>query len=433
MMPNLEVLHVNSADTGGGAARAAQRLHLALRAAGVDSMMLVRHAGSGAPGVFGPRSRIEATLNPLRCYAGRALMRLQSSGFRTPRSGNFLPSRWSRRIDLVGPDVVNLHWLGAETMSIEDIGRIRRPIVWTFHDMWAFCGAEHVEPDASRWAPGYLRENRSIGDTGLDIDRWVWTRKKNAWQQPMRIIVPSRWMADCVGRSALMAGKPVAIIPNVLDTECFRPHDRAECRRILGLPQDRKLVLFGAIQSATDVNKGYDLLSAALGKLAVQAQAGKFECVVFGQTAPASGPIPAIKTHWLGHIDCETTLAQIYSAADVMVVPSRVENLPQTATEAQSCACPVVAFRTCGLPDAVDDRITGYLAEPYDPEDLARGISWVTADRVRHQSLGIAARSRAERLWSAYIVLPKYQAEYRLAIEAGLQHSAIHTSANDGQ
>ena len=89
-------------------------------------------------------------------------------------------------------------------------------------------------------------------------------------------------MAECVSRSALLGHQPVAVIPNVLDTAVFRPHDRARCRAALGLPQDRPLVLFGAIQAGADPNKGFDLLVEALHHLVTDRSAAGIECVVFG-------------------------------------------------------------------------------------------------------------------------------------------------------
>src|SRR5205085_3842933 len=100
-------------------------------------------------------------------------------------------------------DIVNLHWVGGETMSIGDIGRIRKPIVWTLHDMWAFCGAEHYTDDgpAARWRHGYSAHNRSHHCAGIDIDRHTWNRKLQAWKNPMHVVAPSRWLADCARKS----------------------------------------------------------------------------------------------------------------------------------------------------------------------------------------------------------------------------------------
>jgi len=140
------------------------------------------------------------------------------------------------------------------------------------------------------------------------------------------------------------------------------------------------------------------------------------EGIVFGQSAPVLPLEIGIPLHWMGRLSDEATLSLIYSAADLTVVPSRQENLPQTAIEAQACGCPVVAFNTGGIPDAVSDRETGYLARAFDTDDLAFGISWVLADEVRHARLSSAARERALQLWSPEVVVKKYLAVYEQAI-----------------
>jgi glycosyltransferase involved in cell wall biosynthesis len=425
-------LHVTHSDSGGGAARAALRLHRALCNAGVESSMLLRTSTSGEPGIHGPRTSAEVSLGRLRSPIGRALMRLQRSITPEPRSGNFVPSRWARRIAAIDANIVHLHWVGDETMSIEDIGRISQPVVWTLHDMWAFCGAEHFHPSDARWVEGYGRDNRPAGDRGLDLDRQVWQRKRRAWRTSWRIIAPSGWMASCAARSALLGDMPVTVIPNVLDTTAFQPGDRRECRAALGLNDDRPLVLFGAIRAGADPNKGLDLLLEALQRIAVASPRLGLSCAVFGADAPPAGVSMPVPTRWLGHVNDDAMLARIYAAGDVMVVPSRIENLPQTATEAQSCGCPVVGFRTTGLPDAVDDRRTGWLARAFDAEDLAAGIRWVVEDPQRRHVLSIAARQRALRLWHPDVVFPQYLEQYALALEAARPHVAASAGSAAG-
>jgi glycosyltransferase involved in cell wall biosynthesis len=356
-------------------------------------------------------------INRLRSSLGKAVMRLQGSCVRAPRSGNFVPSRWSSPINASESDVVHLHWIGNETISIEDVARIRKPVVWTLHDMWTFCGTEHVEPDDARWAPGYQRANRRSGDFGLDLDLRVWQRKRAAWRGPMQIVTPSAWLAQCAKRSALLSSATVTVIPNVVATDTFMPRHQVACRAALKLPQDDLLILFGAIRADADANKGYDLLIEALSVLDAKSGPRLIRCVIFGQSAPDKPLRLKMPVHWMGHIDDESQLATLYGAADVMVVPSRVENLPQTATEAQACGCPVVAFRTSGLPDAVEDRATGYLAQPYDSADLARGILWVTENTERTGTLRRDARLRALRLWRPSVIVPQYVEEYRRALE----------------
>lgn len=422
-------LLVTQSDTGGGAARAALRLHRALRLAGVNSTMLVRAAASGEAGVHGARNRAEAVLGQLRSLMGRALMRLQQPIDTCPRSGNFVPSRWATRIESFAPDVVNLHWLGGETMSIEDIGRIRRPTVWSLHDMWAFCGTEHYLADPERSRQAYATATRPVASRGLDLDRLVWSRKRRSWHMPLRVVAPSNWLARCASQSTLLHDIPVTVIPNVLDTDTYRPHDRLACRAALGLPDDRPLLLFGAVFGDTDPNKGFDLLLQALQHVAADPRGTRVECVIFGIAEPNARPPLPLRTHWLGRIDDDAKLACIYAAADVMVVPSRVENLPQTATEAQACGCPVAGFAVTGMPDAVADRVTGWLAPAYDPRGLAEGILWLIEDGERRHRLSLAARERATRLWSAASVVPRYLDEYAQAIEDARQHAPAAASS----
>lgn len=412
----LRPLLLSCSDAAGGAARAAFRLHRSLIGAGVPSHMLVGVKASDWDAVEGPRSLMGRSVAALRAVVGVAGVRLQKTNNQVLHSLNFLPSYYHRRRSVLTKDVVHLHWVGNEFLSVGDIGRIMQPVVWTMHDMWPFCGAEHYAPDdgSARWRVGYRHTNRQMGDRGIDLDRWTWARKRAAWKRPIRLVAPSRWLAECAQQSALMHDWPVSVVPNVLDTAHFRPWPKALSRQMLNLPVDRKLILFGAMGGGHDPRKGWDLLQDALRQIApaMQDAAG----VIFGQSEPLRVPELGMPLHWLGPLHDDVTLSLAYSAADVMVVPSRQENLPQTGTEAQSCGCPVVAFDCTGLPDVVDHGSTGYLATAYDPADLAQGIRWVLEDPERYLALSTAARNRAVRLWDSSIVVPQYLDVYRQAI-----------------
>jgi glycosyltransferase involved in cell wall biosynthesis len=303
-------------------------------------------------------------------------------------------------------------------LSVANIGRLRKPMVWTLHDMWAFCGAEHYTED-NRWRDGYTRSNRPSYEEGFDVNRWTWNRKREYWKHPMHIVAPSRWLADCARESVLFRDWPVSVIPNVLDTDIYQPLDKGFCRQALHLPADLRIILFGAIGGGRDPRKGYDLLQDALARLATRGDAQNVLCVVFGQSAPQNPPALPFPIRWMGHVHDDVTLALLYNAADVMVVPSRQENLPQTATEPQACGCPVVAFDCTGFSDAVEHRETGYLARAFDTEDMAEGLRWILEDADLRDTLGRAARSRALRLWAPEVVVPQYLRVYEEAI--GLQ------------
>lgn len=417
----MKILNVSTSDIVGGAARAAYRLHRTLLAEEEESRMLVRSKNSGDLLVDGPISTVSKEWGAIRPAFGGLVLRLQHNSHHVFRSVSCLPSRWATAINESNADVVNLHWVAGEAMSIEDIGRIRKPVVWTLHDMWPFCGTEHYAPDGddTRWKQGYAPTNRPEGQTGIDLDRWAWHRKVRAWCKPIQIITPSHWLSRCVAASALMRDWPVATIPNVLDTDTYKPVDRGFARAALNLPQDKTIVLFGAIAGGVDPRKGYDLLLESLRHFSRVDDAGKSAlCVVFGQLAPPQQPNIAIPMQWMGHIHDDVTLALLYSAANVMVVPSRQEAFGQTASEALACGCPVVAFDATGLVDVVDHKVTGYLAKAFDEEDLAHGISWVLEDKVRWKMLSDASRQRAVQLWSPTVVVPQYQEIYRATVKA---------------
>ena len=162
---------------------------------------------------------------------------------------------------------------------------------------------------------------------------------------------------------------------------------------------------------------GIDLLLAALTQLRTQENLQDLQLVVFGQRAPQSPPQLGFPVHYAGHLHDDLSLRALYSAADVMVVPSRQEAFGQTASEAHACGTPVVAFNTGGLSDIVDDRVTGALAEPFEPASLAEAIRWVLEDSTRRLALGAAARSRAERLWNPERVAGLYAEVYEKAIQ----------------
>jgi len=191
-----------------------------------------------------------------------------------------------------------------------------------------------------------------------------------------------------VKESPLLGDRHVEVIPNGLDTSVFCPTEKSVSRKRFGLPNDKKLILFGGIRSVQNRLKGFDLLVQALHYLVD----GDYELVVFGSEKPnMTNPIP-VPTRFMGHIDSEEILADLYTAMDVVVVPSRQEVFGQTAIEALSCAVPVVAFRTGGLIDIVVHKKNGYLAEPFKPEDLATGIEWVLKDAGRYRDLSAEAR-----------------------------------------
>ena len=409
---------LNHADITGGAARAAHRIHHALRQQGVDSMMHVNQASSGDWTVQGPPEKWGRAWAKVRAPMGEIITRLLKTDNPVIHSPAILPSAWPTRLNNSDADVIHLHWINSEMLSIGNIGRLRKPVVWTLHDMWAFCGAEHYTEDF-RWRDGYTKLNRPSYESGFDLNRWTWQRKHKHWKYPMHIITPSSWLADSVRESVLMRDWPVHVVPNAIDTDTWQPVTKTLAREILHLPPDVPLLLFGAIGGTDDPRKGFDLLRKALQHL--DGQLPGLELVILGQLAPRQPENLGFPVHYSGHINDDVSLRLLYSATDLLVIPSRQDNLPNTGVEALSCGRPVVAFDTCGLPDIVQHQRTGYLASPYDAEDLAHGIRWVFENSERHARLCVRARENAVARFAYPIVAEKYLSVYEAAI-------ASHTS-----
>ena len=325
-------------------------------------------------------------------------------------SPSVLPSNWVKHINNSDVDIVHLHWIQGEMLSIKDISKIKKPIVWTLHDMWAFCGAEHYTND-NRWREGYYRNNRPNYELGFDLNRWTWNRKKKYWKSPIQIITPSNWLAKCVKESALMKSWPVSVIYYPIDTEQWAPMDKKHARQLLNLSQDANLILFGAAGKKKDPRKGYDLLLSALECIKADKKIKKIELVVFGQSKPKSQPDLGFPIHYFGHLYDNLSLRALYSATDLMAVPSRQDNLPNTAVEAQACGTPVVSFDIGGLPDIIEHQKTGYLAKPFDTNDLAQGIDWVL-NAENYSELCKNAHDKVLKEFDSEVVAKKYIALY---------------------
>jgi glycosyltransferase involved in cell wall biosynthesis len=299
-------------------------------------------------------------------------------------------------------------------MSIADIGRLTKPVVWTLHDMWAFCGAEHYTV-GQRYRKGYSAANRPPDESGFDLDRWTWRRKQRHWRRPFQIVTPSHWLASCVEQSGLMRDWPVTVIPNPVDTKIWWPVDKLLARQKLNLPPDARVLLFGALGGDEDPRKGFDLLRDALQHLRGRInglELNGLELVVIGQLAHTQETPLGFPVRHTGYLHDDEKLRLLYSAADAVAVPSRLEAFGQTASEAHACGTPVVAFNTGGLADIVAHRQTGYLATPFDVQDLAAGIEWVLRAKASGPDLRIAARERACLLWDSPIVARQYAELY---------------------
>lgn len=408
----MKISILNFSDSAGGAARASYRIHTALRQMNVDSTLMVDDAGTSDWTVQqGAHNRWARLRGRLRQLGGAMISRTLITANPILHSPAVFPSKWPAIVNASDADLVHLIWVNGEMLSIEDVPRIRKPLIWTLQDMWGICGAEHVTEDA-RPFEGYLNTNRPEHESGLDLNRLTWLRKRRAWK-PMQMVTPSRWMADCVRRSALMRDWPVAVIPNPIDTERWYPFSKPLARELFRLPKDKRLLLFGTAGANSAPHKGFDLLQSALNNL--RGHPG-IELVIFGELTPRVPPDLGFPVHYVGHLHDDLSMQMLYSAADLVIIPSRVDNLPNVGLEALACGLPIAAFDVCGLPDIATHEKTGYLAKPFDTNDLAHGIAWLLSDEKRLADMAEAARADAVSRFSYPVIASAYHALYEQVI-----------------
>jgi glycosyltransferase involved in cell wall biosynthesis len=411
----LKILHVNTHDIQGGAARAAYRLHQALLTAGVDSQMLVQYKSSDDHAVI----RLDSGLQKIRAKFSPALdalpLKRYPSRTKTLFSTAWVPlSGTAETINRINPDIVHLHWVNDGMMRIEELAKVNAPIVWSLHDMWAFTGGCHYDEECGAYKTGcgnckVLRSSKSN-----DLSKKIFKRKQTVFapiKNRLTIIGLSQWLKTCAEQSQLFQDTKVINLPNLLNTQTFSPIDKKIARELLKLPQDKKLVLFGAMSATADPRKGFKELSQALDKLPEG-----IELIVFGSSKPKDKTTFKQQAHYLGYLHDNISLRLLYSAADVMVVPSLQENLSNAIMESLACGTPVVAFAIGGNGDMIDHQQNGYLAQPFDPKDLAHGIEWVL-NHPDYHTLSIQARQKVLDQFDAPRVAQQYIATYQTALK----------------
>ena len=401
--------HFNHSDSGGGASIAAYRLVSALNASILPATAKLRVIQSSKTDNIILRPTHQATLacNKLARFCSAQFSRLDSHSKSNPYSLSLWPSSIPRSLSMSKCDIVNLHWLQAESFSIEYLQKISKPLVWTLHDTWPFCGATHYPDDLfdQRFALGYLPRKNVYMPFCFDLDYLTWRRKVKAWRQALHVVCPSNWMKECANRSIIMRDWPATVIPNPLPVKVFAPRHKSTCRAHYHLPDDRFVITFSA-HDLSDKRKGISLLIKLLESirlyhdniivLAIGSYSSELE---------RSLPVPSFFT---GYLTSESAMSDALNCADVHIVPSLIDNLPQTATEAQSCGVPTLAFNVGGLSDTIEDHVTGYLAQPYDLSEMCQLLSSLILNPRLRSVMSRASRNRALALWSPDHVASRY-------------------------
>ena len=318
----------------------------------------------------------------------------------------------TRRPEFREADVIHLHWVNQGLLSLRGLRRILdsgKPVVWTMHDMWPATAICHLTLGCEEYRHGCGSCPYLPGHSRHDLAARVWRRKELLLQgRSIHFVACSQWLATEARGSRLLQGQEVTSIPNPIDTRVFCRRDRMAARQRLGLPADRRLILFAA-QRATNAYKGMDYLVEACRQLVAQhpEMCDNTALVILGGCADEVAAQMPLPSHALGYVSDTDRIVDVYNAADVFVLPSLSENLPNTIMEAMACGVPCLAFGVGGIPEEIDHLHNGYVARYRDAADLARGLHWLL-DEADRETLGREAVRHVAQHYSQHAVAMRY-------------------------
>jgi glycosyltransferase involved in cell wall biosynthesis len=296
------------------------------------------------------------------------------------------------------------------------------PVVRTLHEMSFFTGGCHYDIGCGKYTECCGSCPRLGSHRERDLSRQIWQRKRAVLgaiaPSRLHLVAPSRWLANEAKRSSLLQKFPVTVIPLALDTEVFCPRDRRGAREALGISPDALVVLFVASLISQPL-KGFALLAQALTGLS---DLTNLLLVSAGRDAPSvEVQIPHLPLGYLGN---ERLRSLVYSAADVFVIPSLYDNLPQTVLEATACGTPVVGFAVGGIPDMVRPGVTGWVVPPQDVGALRAAIRAVLQDPARRAEMAANCRRIAVEEYALEVQARRYIELYGMIL-AGVRHESL--------
>ena len=382
----MRVLLINTSERIGGAAVAASRLMEALKNNGIKAKLLVRDKQTEQITVVALRRSWKLVWK----FVWERIVIWKANRFK--KNNLFAVDIANAGTDITSlpefqqADVIHLHWINQGMLSLKNLEKILasgKPVVWTMHDMWPCTGICHH----ARECEGYRQECGSCpflygNGHRHDLSYRVFRRKQRLYHDyPLTFVTCSHWLEEKARQSALTTGHKIVCIPNPLNINLFKPHNKVTARERLKLPSNKKLILFGSVK-ITDKRKGIDYLIGSCNILANKHAELKDQLAVvaFGKQSGQLADLLPFKVYPLDFVQDEHQLVDIYNAVDLFVTPSLEENLPNTIMEAMACGTPCVGFNVGGIPEMIDHLHNGYVAQYKSSDDFANGIYWALTD-----------------------------------------------------
>jgi len=416
----MKILHINTYTTS-GACIAASRFHLQLLEMGIESSMLFLHLrGYEVPYSFEYRKSEELP----DTYFVRQKLRFHNLFFsKKPTKTNLNEQKLRNRpkglekfsfatadVDIttqkvyLEADIIHLHWTGS-FLDFNFFQKNTKPVVWTLHDMNPFTGGCHYSNGCSKYKTQCIDCPQLQGTINVNnafIDQKY--KQQMLVKSKPYIISPSKWLLDCSIESTVFKGLQSKQIFNCVDFSIFTPQDKIFSRTVFSIPQNKKILLFVS-DALENTRKGFEILVDALK---ICNDTGIHLCAIGKR--PQTENFAANITY-LGTIKDERLLAIAYSAADVFVLPSREDNLPNVMLESLACGVPVIALPIGGMLDVVKTGFNGILSDDRSPESLSKAIKEFVSDTYKFNSEAI--RDEAKQKFSPQKQAAEYVEVYK--------------------
>ena len=415
----MKIVALNTSDRTGGAAIAANRLMKALikNDIKIKTLVLIKE------------TKDENVMTIQSSFLNRQLARIK---FFWERWIIFVYNRFSRknlfkvsiantgfdiaRLPLVkDADIIHIHWINQGLLSLRDLEKLAalgKPVVWTMHDQWAYTGICHYTSGCDKFINVCTFCPQLTCAKKHDLSYLVFKQKEKLYQSnAITFVGCSQWITNEAKRSNLCKKYNILSIPNPIDMKIFKVIDKLSARKNLGLPENKKLLLFGAA-NITDKRKGIYYLIDACNELIKQSLHSELGLVVFGHAKTEYKQLIKIPVYSMGYMTDPGEIVMLFNAVDLFVIPSLEENLPNTIMESMACGTPCVGFHVGGIPEMIDHKQNGYVAEYKNSKDLAEGIHWVL-NKADYNELSTNARTKIESTYREDIVAKQYIELYK--------------------
>lgn len=409
---SMKILHINANDHRGGATLALLRLHQALRHHQIDSKLLVTSKCSDDNSI--QEIQKDYSLDPFK----KLQLEIIQDIYRDQNRSDHTNTHFSLSLDGINlsqhplineADIIHLHWINSfQTPALlKSLLLLEKPFVWTLHDFGPFTGGCHFPAGCIKFQDSCSNCSQLKSDP-FKVTAAMLQDKKSWTLHNLNLVAPSKWMATQAQESSLFRDNPIHTIANGIDTQSFHPMSKQEARSLLGLPKEGIYILCGSDQG-DEKRKGFELLYRVLYECFKKPHfaSSNIKILWVGEKffAGFKSDLPTI---FLGQLDMEKQMAAAYSAADLFILPSYEDNLPNMLLEALSCGTPVIAFAVGGIPEILTDGLHGRLISPFDENEMINAIDSLLSDTNKLQNMGAACRLLIEDNFSSELLVSKH-------------------------